>query len=273
MQANDFLFSSLTIFMVLVTLLVLVAILRLFAVRQYHLLRKGEAEDSILTSLGDMISNTRISIFDIIFLGIYIAAQSLGYSLLVQAVGYEYLIPLFSEFAAILFLVIGVFLFLTVKGKAYRRTERILDDHQTLGFEEWVIRKHLAELLRESEGDDFTRAEIASATLENLKGKENKTGDAVRLILENPEQLRDIEPMKTPPSLWRFLRGSLIILVIFVGVLLYFAISYLSDAVSQVDLFINALPISMLLILALSCCLCIEAPGARKANRKARLGI
>ena len=259
--------------MVLVILLVLITILRLLAVKQYRLKRKGEAEDSILTSLGDMISNTRISIFDVIFLGIFIVTQSLGYSFLVLVVGYEYLIPPFSVFAVILTLVIGVFLFLTVRGKAYRRTERILDDHQTLGLEDLVIRKHLAELLRESESDDYTRVEIARVTLENLKGKENKTGDAVRLIMENPEQLRNIEPMKIPPRLWRSLRGSLFILVMSVFILLYFVYSYLSGAMPYYDFFMNGLALFLVLSLVLALCLCVETPKARKANRKARLGV
>ena len=273
MQANDFLFSNLIVFMALVTLLVLVAILRVLAVKQYRLKRKGEAEDSMLAALGDSISNTRISLFDGFLLGVFIVTQSLGYGVLSLLVDSRDLMLPLLVVALVMILGIGVFLFGTVRGKAYRRTEMVLDDHQTLGHEDWVVRKHLGLLIHESEGDDFTRAEIARATLENLKGKENKTGDAVRLILENPEQLRDIELMKTPQSLWRSLRGSLTILIVFVGFLLYIAISYLSGAISQIDLFMNALIISMLLTLALSCCLCIEAPRARKTSRKARLGI
>ena len=261
------------LFIALVILTIVFTILRLLAVKQYRLKRKGEAEDSMLASLGDMISNTRMSVFDIIYLGLLIVTQSFVFSTLGLLVRNRDLqLPLLVV-AVGLTLVFGGFLFLTVKGKAHRRTERILDDHQTLGCEDWVIRKHLAELLRESECDNFTRAEIARATLENLKGKENKTGDAVRQIMENPEQLRDIEPMKIPPSLWRSLRGSLLILIVFAIALAYFVYSYLSGAMPYYDFFMNGLALFFVMMLILVLCLCVETPNARKANRKARLGI
>jgi hypothetical protein len=164
-------------------------------------------------------------------------------------------------------------LFLTVRGKAYRRTEQVLDDHQTTGFEDWVIRKHLASLVHESEGDNLGRAEVARATLESLIRKENKTGDAARQIMENPEQLRDIEPMKKQSGLWRSLRVSLFLLVVFVVVVVYFVYNYVSGAISYIDLFMNALPVGLMLFLILTLCLCAEAPKARKESRKARLGI
>ena len=261
------------LFIVLVILTIVFTILRLLAVKQYRLKRKGDAEDSMLASLGDMISNTRISVFDVIFFMIYIPVISLGLSNLGLLVGNENLqLPLLVV-AVGLILVFEVFLFHTVHGKAYRRTEKILDDHQTLGFEDWVIRKHLAELIRESEGDDFTHAEVARNTLENLKGKENRTGDAVRQIMENPEQLRDSEPMKIPPSLWKSLRGSLLILVLFAIVLVYFVYSYLSGVMPYYDFFMNGLALFLVMMLVLVLCLCVETPNARKANRKARLGI
>ena len=257
----------------LVILTVVFAILRLVAVKQYRLKRKGEAEDSMLASLGELVSNTRMSVFDIIFFIIYIPAISFGLSTLGLLVGYGNLqLPLLLVAGGLL-LFVGVFPFLTVRGKAYRRTERVLDDHQTLGFEDWVIRKHLAELLRESEGDDFTRAEVARTTLENLKKKENRTGDAVRQILENPERLKDIEPMKVPPSLWKSLRGSLLILVFSVFILMYFVISYLSGSIPYYDFFMNGIALFLVMTLVLALCFCVEAPKARKANRKARLGI
>jgi hypothetical protein len=259
--------------MILVTLLVLVAILRLLAVRQYRLKRKGEAEDSMLASLGNSISNTRISLFDVILLGIFIVTQSFGYGNLSLLVNTRDLILPLSVVAVGLFLVYGVFLFGTVRGRAYRRTEMILDDHQTLGLEDWVIQKYLAELIHQSEGDDFTRAEVARATLENLKKKENRTGDAVRRIMENPEQLKNIEPMEDSPSLWKSLRGSLLILVFSVFILMYFVINYVSGAMPHYDFFMNGIVVFLGMTLVLALCLGIEAPKARKANRKARLGI
>jgi len=260
-------------FVALVILLIGITILRLIAVKQYRLNRKGDAEESILASLGDMLSNTRMSLFDVIHIGIFILTQSLGLSYLGLLVGRSNLqLPLLVVMV-VLILVSGVFLFHTVRGKAYRRTEMILNDHQTLGHEDWVIRKHLAELIHECDGDDFARVEIVRVTLENLRGKENKTGDAVRQIMKNPEQLREIKRMKKPPSLWKSLRCSLLVLVVFVIYLLYFAYSFISGAMSQFDLYMNALPVSLLLILILSLCLCVETPKAQAANRKARLGI
>jgi len=243
------------------------------AVRQYRLKRAGNVEESMLASLGDKVSNTRWSLFDVVYLTIYLAAISQGGSYLSLVLGYEILLIPSLVLSVVLILASVWFLQFTVRGKAYRRTEMILDDHQTLGHEDWVIRKHLAELIYESEGENSSRAETARVTLENLKRKENRTGDTVRQILENPEQLRDIEPMKVHPSLLRFLRGSLLIFIVFIGVLLYFVFSYLSGTMSYIDLFMNALPVSLLLILFLSLCLCVEAPRSRSASRKARLGI
>ena len=259
-------------FIVLVIILLGITILRLMAVRQYRLTRTGEAEDSALASLGNTLSNTRMSFFEVIYLSIFILVISQGFSLLGMLVDRAILqLPMMVLFIGLV-LGSGGFLFLTVRGKAYRRTEQVLDDHQTTGFEDWVIRKHLAELVHESEDDDLTRAEVARATLEKLMGKENRTGDATRQIMENPEQLRDIEQMKLP-GLWRFLRGSLLMFAVFVVVVLYFVVSYFSGAMSYIDLFMNALPVALVLILVLSLCLCAEAPKARKASRKARLGI
>jgi hypothetical protein len=272
-QANEFLSIYAIVIVVLLLVLFGLTILRLMAVKQYHLKRTGEVEESMLASLGDKVSNTRWSLFDYVYLAIYILAISQGGSYLSLVLGYEILLIPSLVLAVVLLLVSVWFLQFTVRGKAYRRTEMILDDHQTLGQEDWVIRKHLEELIHEREGDNSSRAEIARATLENLKRKENRTGDTVRQILENPEQLRDIEPMMIHPSLLRFLRGSLLIFIVIVGFLLYFVLSYLSGLMSYMDLFMNALPISLLLILVLSLCLCVETPRARSASRKARLGI
>lgn len=227
MQASGFQSAIQMFFVALVILLIGFAILRWMAVKQYRLKRKGEAEDSILASLGDMISNTRMPLFDNIFLGIFIIAQSITYSYLILLVGYENLLPPVLIFAIVLILVSVVFLFYTVRGKAYRRTEQILTDHQGIGHEDLIIRKHLAELLRESESDNFARVEVSKAILENLMEKENKTGDAVRHIMENPEQLRDIEHMKTLPSIWRSFRCSLLVLIVFTVILLYFVYRFL----------------------------------------------
>jgi hypothetical protein len=272
-QEEGILCSYQLFFIALVILTIVFTILRLLAVKQYRLKRKGDAADSMLVSLGDIISNTRMSVFDIIYIGIFIIAQSATYSYLTLLVGYGNLLLPVLIFAIVFILVSVVFLFCTVRGKAYRRTERILDDHQTLGHEDWVIQKHLAKLLHESEGDNFSRAEIAKATLKSLKGKENRTGDTVRLILENPEQLRDIEPMKIPPSLWKSLRCSLLILIIFAIVLVYFVYSYISGSMPYYDFFMNGLALFLMMSLVLACCLCVETPKARKANREARLGI
>ncbi len=273
MQSNGVLSSLQLLTIVLVILLIAITILRQLAVRQYRLKRKGEAEESMLASLGDMLSNTRMSLFDVIHIGIFIVTQALGYSYLSLVVGYENLQLPLLVIAVVLIVVYGWFLFRTVRGRAYRKTERILDDHQSLGLEDLVIQKHLAELLRESEGDDFTQVEVARVTLENLKGKENRTGDAVRQIMENPEQLRDIQPMKTSPRLWKSLRGSLLILVVFAVFLLYSAYNYLSGSMLYLELITNGLVLFFVMTLLLALCLCVEAPQARAANRKARLGI
>jgi len=272
-QENGTLSSYLLFVIALVILTIVFTILRLLAVRQYHLKRKGDAEDSMLAALGDMVSNTRFSVFDIIYLGFFIVTLSFSLSSLGLLVGYRDLqLPLLA-FAVALTIAYGVFFFRSVRGKAYRRTEKVLDDHQTLGLEDWVLRKHLAELIRESEGDDFTRAEVARTTLENLKRKENKTGDAVCKIMKNPEQLKDIEPMKSPPRLWKSLRGSLLILVVFAIILMYFVYNYISGLMPYFDFIMNGLALFFVMMLVFTLCLCMEAPKSRKASRKARLGI
>jgi len=260
MQTGGFVSAIQMLFVALVVLLIGFVILRWMAVKQYRLKRKGEAEDSMLVSLGDMISNTRMSIFDIIFLGIFIIAQSITYSYLLI-------------FAILLILVYVVFLFYTIRGKVYRRTEQILNDHQRIGHEDIIIRKHLAELLRESEGDNFTQVEVAKSTLENLMEKENKTGDAVRQIMENPEQLRDIERMKTLPSIWKSFRFSLLILTVFTVVLLYFVYHFLCGALSQLDMLTNVFPFVLLFTFVLIITLYLEVNNAQKVRRKVLFGL
>jgi len=272
-QTSGFTSSFQMFFISLVILAVVFAILRLLAVKQYRLKRKGEAEDSMLASLGDMISNTSISMFDIIFLGIFIIAQSITYSYLVLLVGYENLLLPLLIFAIMLILVYVVFLFYTVRGKVHRRTEQILTDHQRIGHEDLIIRKHLAELLHESEGDNYARVEVAKATLENLMEKENKTGDAVRQIMENPEQLRDIERMKTLPSIWRSFRVSLLVLTVFTVILLYFVYRFLSGALSQFDMLVNSFPFVLLFTFVLIITLYLEINNAQKVRRKVLFGL
>lgn len=273
MQASEFLASYQLFVIALVMVLIVLTIIRLLAVKQYRLKRAGDAEESILASLGEKVSNTRWSFFDVVYLIIYILAISQGLATLGLLVGYEILqIPL-MVFAAGLVVVSVWFLQFTVRGKAYRRTERILDDHQTLGHEDWIIRKHLAELVHESEGENIARAEVAKATLENLKNKENTTGDAVRQILLNPDQLRDIDRMKSPPSLWKSLRFSILILIVFAVILLYFVYNYFSGMLSQIDLIMNVLPVTMLSILVLSLCLCVESTNARSRRKKVLFGV
>ncbi|MHA1662081.1 MAG: hypothetical protein ACTSVR_02350 [Candidatus Thorarchaeota archaeon] len=273
MQTGGFVSAIQMLFVALVVLLIGFVILRWMAVKQYRLKRKGEAEDSMLVSLGDMISNTRMSIFDIIFLGIFIIAQSITYSYLILLVGYENLLPALLIFAILLILVYVVFLFYTIRGKVYRRTEQILNDHQRIGHEDLIIRKHLAELLRESEGDNFTQVEVAKSTLENLMDKENKTGDAVRQIMENPEQLRDIERMKTLPSIWKSFRFSLLILTVFTVVLLYFVYHFLCGALSQLDMLTNVFPFVLLFTFVLIITLYLEVNNAQKVRRKVLFGL
>ncbi|RDE12405.1 MAG: hypothetical protein C4K48_10060 [Candidatus Thorarchaeota archaeon] len=273
MQENGFLSAYQVFFIVLVVLVIVFTILRVMAVKQYRLTRTGDAEESTLASLGDMLSNTHMSLFDVTYLVIFILTQSLGLSYLHLLMGSGNLSLPLLVIAVLLLLVFVVFLGFTVRGRAYRRTEMILKDHQTLGHEDWIIRKHVAELVYEREGDDHSRAEVARTTLENLKRKENRTGDAVRQIMLNPEQLKDIGRMKTPPSRWKSYRGSLLVLVVFAVILLYFVSGFISGLMSQYDLFMNGLPIVLLLMLVQTICLGLETRKAERERRKVLFGL
>ena len=104
-------------------------------------------------------------------------------------------------------------------------------------------------------------------------GKENKTGDAVRQIMENPEQLRDIERMKALPSIWRSYRWSFLVHIVFTVILLYFVYRFLSGELSQFDIFINVIPFVFLFTFVLIITLILEVNNAQKERRKVLFGI
>ena len=273
MQTSEFLLGYGIVIGIQIILLVGFTILRWMAVKQYRLVRAGERGESTLSSLGDRVSNTRMHLFDSICLIIFILGVSQGLTYLNIAIGFDvFLIPL-TILSVGLLLVFIVFLKFTIRGQAYQRTERILADHQTLGHEDWIIRKHLAELVHQSEDDDNYQAEIAKATLEKLKQQQNRTGDAVRQILENPDQLRDIERMKKLPSTWRSFRFSLLILVGLVALALYFGIGFMEGFIPYYDLYLKALTFILLSTLVFVSCLCVESSKARSNRRKTLFGV
>ncbi len=273
MQASEFLFLYYIVIAIIALLFIGFTILRWMAVKQYRLVRAGEAGESTLSALGDKVSNSRWYIFDSLYIIIFILVISQVLPNLGMLVGFDVLqLPVL---VLALGLLLGSILFLqfTIRGQAYRRTEQIIADHQTIGHEDLIIRKHLAELIHESEGDDDKQAAIARATLENLQYKENRTGDAVRQILENPDQLREMPRMKKPPSLWKSFRVSLLILSIAVLVVVYLSIAYLSGALLQYEFFTNLLTIFFLGPLTLVACLCVESNRARTERKRVLFGV
>lgn len=197
MQFNVFLTAYLRVALLLLSIGILLTILRVVAVKRYHAERVTTGETSSLGALGKNLANTPFPSFNIPWLVTF----SVGIVfVLVYILGFENLVLHLGITALGMTVVMGLFYTVTVRGRAILWKGKIIRDYQHYGHQEWVIQKRLVELMREKEGSDKFRAEVAQRVLEALMAQENMTGDAVRRIMADPAGPIDRFEERTIPN-------------------------------------------------------------------------
>ena len=273
MQHQNLLSISLVYFLLSLGVGILILLIRTMAIERYQLERRGYAERSALGSLGDNFSNTPSVLFNVVLYAIFFLTVNFFLEYLRRQSFYEQVeVPVFISMAGLALLIL-VYLIVPVRGKVNRRASSIETEYQTLGYEELIIRKQLADLVRESEGQDYAKAEIARRVIEKLSEKENKTGDAVRRIMTNPESLRKMDGTKPVPKPWTYLKVTYILGFAFAATLTVGTLGKLSGYFSMYDIVVKILPISFVLLIGFTCCLCVESASASEKRRKLRYGI
>ncbi|MFX1262927.1 MAG: hypothetical protein ACFFAZ_12635 [Promethearchaeota archaeon] len=189
MQFNPFL-AYLQLGVPILGIGILLTILWVVATRRYRAERLTADQTTTLGNLGKKIANTQFLTFKIAW-SVTLAVGSLFVLMsflmsFFEQLGYENIILPLLVFALGLIVIEGLFYGATVRGRAILWRGRIISNYVEYGHQEWVIQKRLAELVREKEGSDRFRANIAQRTLESLMVREDMTGDAVRRIMADP---------------------------------------------------------------------------------------
>ena len=273
MQYQHLLSISLVYFLLSLGVSILILLVKEIAVKRYQLERRGYAERSALGSLGDNLSNTPSVLFRVVLYATFFLTINFFLEYLRRQPFYEQIaIPVFISMAALALLIL-LYLIVPISGRINRRINSIETEYQTLGYEELIIRKQLADLLRESEGQDYSKVEIARQVIEKLSKKENRTGDAVRRIMTNPESLRDMDGTKPVPRPWTYLRVTYVLGFAFAATLIVGTLGKLVGYFSMYDIVIKVLPLSFVLLLGFTLCLCVESTSASEKRRRMRFGI
>ena len=273
MQYQDILSISLVYFLLSLGVSILIIIIREIAIKRYQLERRGYTEKSLLGSLGDNLSNTPSVLFKVVLYATFFLTTNFFLEYLQRQSFYEQIaIPVFISIAGLALLVL-LYLIIPIRGKVNRRIGSIETEYQTLGYEDLIIQKQLADLVRDSEGQDYTKAEIAKQVIEKLSEKENKTGDAVRRIMTNPESLRKMDGTKLVPKPWTYLRVTYIFGFAIAATLIVGTLGTLSGYFSMYDIVIKILPLSFVLMIGFTLCLCVESTSASEKRRRQRYGI
>ncbi len=252
---------------------ILLTILRVVAVKRYHAERVIAGKTTSLGNLGKNLANTPFLSFNIPML----VTLSVGFICVLlsifQQLGFEDMILPLGITALAMTVVLVPFYTVTVKGRAVWWFGKIIRDHQHYNHQEWVIQKRLVELLREKEGSDKSRAEVAQQVLERLMSQENMTGDAVRKIMADPAGPIDRFEDKTIPNpLWDFKYSF------FMMVFCYAAILFLSwcvgvGIISDFAIYGNAIMILIGLTLVSICGIFIEGRIASRKRHRLQIEI
>ncbi|TFG27844.1 hypothetical protein EU527_18090 [Candidatus Thorarchaeota archaeon] len=273
MQFQGYLSWSLVYFLLSLSFIILILVIRGMAIKRYHLERRGYAEKSFLGTLGDNLSNTPSVLFNAVLFATAFLMVNFFLEFLRRQIFYEEVeVPVIMSIVGIA-LIILLYFRMSTRGRVYRQVESIEREYQTLGYEELVIQKQLADLVHDIESEDYTRAEISRQVIDNLSKKENKTGDAVRRMMTNPEKLRDMQGTKPVPSQWRYLRVTYIVAITFAATLVVGTWGRLFDYFSLYDIIMKILPLAFILLIAFTLCFYIESTSATEKRRKARYGI
>lgn len=271
MQSNTLFSLNLMYFLLLLCIVIFTTILRQLALKQYRIERGLRTEETTLGSLGDSLSNKPSALFYSFYFLMIILTFEVGINYLKDLEILEIiLVPglVMSFVAAIIY---GLYLTMTIRGKAVLRTQRIEIDYKILGNEDLIIQKHLTDLLHESEGDNYTKAEVALRVIDNLKQKESKIGDAVRDMMTNPERFQRMEGTKPVSERWSVL--GMIFIVLSIATLAFSVWGVITGYLSEYDVIMKIIPTILVLMVAFVCCLCIERPTIAERKRKERFGI
>ena len=233
MQFNVFLTAYLRVALLLLSIGILLTILRVVAVKRYHAQRVTTGETSSLGTLGKNLANTPFPSFNIPWLVTLSVGIVYVLIYIFEQLGFENMVLPLGITALGMTVVMGLFYTVTVRGRAILWKGKIIRDHQHYGHQEWVIQKRLVELMREKEGSDKFRAEVAQRVLEALMAQESMTGDAVRRIIADPAGPIDRFEERTIPNPLSQFKVSLSLMVFsYIAVLVLtwgFAVGILLD--------------------------------------------
>jgi hypothetical protein len=258
----------LLIFLMVLSAAVFITALRFAAIKKYQNERRNAKARSALGSLGDRLSNTPSSLYNVMHPVLYIFAFTLGIPLLENRFSYDSVV--LSEIivlSGILFVMVAYFGF-TVSGRVRWRVSKIEADYQAFEHEGWVLQVRLAELVLATQSSNTSRAEMAQRVIDNLMTKENMTGDAVRQLMSTPEQLQDVQRDRTIPNPLRYFKFSLLL---FGAIGITVVISALGISIGGLpgyDIAMKLFPFALVLTGALVCCVCLEGSSANEKRHK-----
>ncbi len=109
------------------------------------------------------------------------------------------LLPMITDFVYLFFLPPMILVFLgfcapiasasfTVKGRAQRRSKRIVENLQRRGHQQWLVERYLAELIQNRDCTDGFRSRVAAKALEMLMERNDWTGKIVRELMADSDR-------------------------------------------------------------------------------------
>jgi hypothetical protein len=267
-QQSGFFTVNLLIFLLLLSTAVFITVLRFIAIKRYQSERKNVEAKSALGSLGDRLSNTPFMSYNVIHPVLYILAFTYGMLLLEDGFSYESVQLSEAIVLSAILLVMAAYFAFTVDGRMHWRIGRIEADYHAFENQAWTLQIHLTELKEDAQSSSKFRAKVAKQVIDNLMAKENMTGDAVRLIMSSPEQLQDVQKGRTVPNPLKYFKFSLLLIG---AIAITVAISALGISVggaSGYDIAVTMFPLTLVLTIALVCCVCLEGSSADERRRK-----
>jgi hypothetical protein len=267
-QQSSFLTFNLLFFLFFLSVAVFITALRFAAIKRYQTERRNVETKSALGSLGDRLSNTPFSLYNALHPVLWILVFISAMLLLEDQVSYESIQLLeITVLSGILFAMVVYFVF-TMSGRVRWRVGRIEGDYQAFEHEEWVLQIRLAELVRDTQSSNSSRAEVAQRVLDNLMTKENNTGDTVRQIMATPEQLQDVQQDRTIPNPLRYFKYSLLLCVALIITMTTSMLLLSSGSYSGLEMATQFFFFSFVLTGALMCCVCLEGSSVTEKRRK-----
>ncbi|MDH4214781.1 MAG: hypothetical protein OEV85_12765 [Candidatus Thorarchaeota archaeon] len=270
MQQSSFFTVNLLIFLLFLSAAVFITALRFIAIKRYQSKRRNVEAKSALGSLGDRLSNTPFMSYNVIHPVLYILAFTSGMLLLEDEFSYGSIQLSGAIVLSAILLVMAAYFAFTVGGRMHWRIGRIEADYHAFEDEAWVLQIHLAELKHDTQSSNKFRAKVAKRVIDNLMVKENTTGDAVRLIMSSPEQLQDVQKGRTIPNPLKYFKFSLLLFGAIAITVVIGALGVSVGGPSGYDIAVKTFPLTLVLTVALVCCVCLEGSSANERRRKSQ---